>query len=261
MADNVTVSQGTGTTIAADDIGGVMHQRVKLSLGADGTANDASAGAGVVGTGTQRITLASDDPAVAVLGTISDAAWTSGDGTHDALLKAIAGAALDTTTPSPVAGPVAHDAADSGNPVKIGGKAVADLSSGTNVVANDRTDAKFELDGALLTRGQALSDNIRGLAAITDGSSTSVIAAIGSGIKAYITDVIIANSSATFVTVDLRDGTAGSVLMTLPVPATGGVVHRLQTPLVFTANTAVAADPSAAASTVTVTLLGFKSKI
>lgn len=42
MADNVTYTPGTGATIAADDIGGVLHQRVKISVGADGTANDVS---------------------------------------------------------------------------------------------------------------------------------------------------------------------------------------------------------------------------
>lgn len=44
MADNVEISAGTGTTIAADDVGGgVLVQRVKVTWGADGTANDASA--------------------------------------------------------------------------------------------------------------------------------------------------------------------------------------------------------------------------
>jgi hypothetical protein len=43
MPDNIQVTAGTGTTIAADDISGVLHQRVKLTWGADGTANDASA--------------------------------------------------------------------------------------------------------------------------------------------------------------------------------------------------------------------------
>lgn len=83
MADNVAITAGSGTTVAADDIGGVMYQRVKLSLGADGTANDASAGAGAVGTGTQRVTLASDDPAVVALTTA---------------LTSIPHVALDTTT-------------------------------------------------------------------------------------------------------------------------------------------------------------------
>jgi hypothetical protein len=67
MTDNVAITAGTGTAIAADEISSVFYQRVKLSLGADGVANDASAGAGQVGTGTQRVTLASDDPAVAKL--------------------------------------------------------------------------------------------------------------------------------------------------------------------------------------------------
>jgi len=77
LADNVAITAGTGTNVAADDIAGVYYQRVKLSLGADGTANDASAGAGAVGTGTQRVTLASDDPAVASLSALDD--WDESD--------------------------------------------------------------------------------------------------------------------------------------------------------------------------------------
>jgi hypothetical protein len=41
MADNVGYTPGVGATVAADDISGVLHQRVKISLGADGTAVDA----------------------------------------------------------------------------------------------------------------------------------------------------------------------------------------------------------------------------
>lgn len=40
MADNIAVTAGTGTTIAADDVGGVLHQRVKATWGPDGTGND-----------------------------------------------------------------------------------------------------------------------------------------------------------------------------------------------------------------------------
>lgn len=43
MADNLQVTQGSGTTIAADDIGGVLFQRIKNTWGADGTAVDVSA--------------------------------------------------------------------------------------------------------------------------------------------------------------------------------------------------------------------------
>jgi hypothetical protein len=43
MADNVGYTPGAGATVAADDIGGVLHQRVKISVGEDGSATDVSA--------------------------------------------------------------------------------------------------------------------------------------------------------------------------------------------------------------------------
>jgi len=42
MADNVGYTPGSGAIVAADDIGGVLHQRVKLGVGADGVAVDVS---------------------------------------------------------------------------------------------------------------------------------------------------------------------------------------------------------------------------
>lgn len=45
MADNVAITAGAGTTIAADDISGVLYQRVKVAFGADGSATDASTSA------------------------------------------------------------------------------------------------------------------------------------------------------------------------------------------------------------------------
>lgn len=64
MAENVVLNSGTGgDTVAADDIAGVKHQRVKLSLGADGTAADAPVGGGVE-SGVLRVTIASDSTGV-----------------------------------------------------------------------------------------------------------------------------------------------------------------------------------------------------
>jgi hypothetical protein len=83
MADNLTM---TGATFAFDVIDGVAYQRVKLTIGADGVATDVSAGAGVVGTGTQRMTLANDDPAVASLAIMDD--W---DETNRCAVNLIAG--------------------------------------------------------------------------------------------------------------------------------------------------------------------------
>lgn len=43
MADNVAITPGAGATVAADDIGGVLYQRVKPVFGVDGSATDVSA--------------------------------------------------------------------------------------------------------------------------------------------------------------------------------------------------------------------------
>lgn len=43
MADNVNITPGSGAEIAADDIAGVLFQRVKVAHGADGAAVDTSA--------------------------------------------------------------------------------------------------------------------------------------------------------------------------------------------------------------------------
>lgn len=42
MADNLTVTPGSGASIAFDDISGVLSQRVKVQHGADGSATDVS---------------------------------------------------------------------------------------------------------------------------------------------------------------------------------------------------------------------------
>jgi len=43
MADNVGYTPGTGALVAADEIAGVLHQRIKLGIGEDGEAVDVSA--------------------------------------------------------------------------------------------------------------------------------------------------------------------------------------------------------------------------
>lgn len=65
MASNISVTPGSGATVAADDIGGgLLAQRVKLTLGTTGVGNDASAGSGVNGVGVQRVTIATDQTTI-----------------------------------------------------------------------------------------------------------------------------------------------------------------------------------------------------
>lgn len=64
MADNIGYTPGTGATVAADEIGGVLHQRIKLGIGADGVAVDVSAANPMPITATSPI---------AVTGALTDA--------------------------------------------------------------------------------------------------------------------------------------------------------------------------------------------
>ena len=76
-----------------------------------------------------------------------------------------------------------------------------------------------------------------------------------------ITTIAVYNDSTTNGYIDFRDGTGGTVLFTLPLPAKGGAVCNFPLPLrQTTANTAFAFDVSAALTTVYVSLVGFKSK-
>ena len=87
---------------------------------------------------------------------------------------------------------------------------------------------------------------------------TGAFAAGGANIHAYVTSVTIHNAHATTMGfVDLRDGSAGSVVWTFPAPATGGSTHNFDPPLKFAANTAVAYDVSAAITTVYISINGF----
>jgi hypothetical protein len=346
MPDNVTASAGSGGPVFATALGTWSGDAtanfpgcfLAIVSGSEGSWSFAQVvgGAGAVSAGVQRVTLASDDPAVVALqvldnaiagnemqvdivgelpagtnniGDVDIASIAAGDnnignvdivtvpadpfganadaasatGSISAKLRFIASTGIPITgttvvgdgggsitvdnagtfaTQAAAAGDVAHDGADSGAPIKVGFKATTSLSGLTLVANSDRTNGFAGVDGVPIVRQHTnLEDIVTGLAAITDGSSTSVIASAGAGVKIYITEVIIANSSATAVTVDLRDGTGGSVKATFSAPAGSGCHKTLSVPIPFSAATAVAADPSAAASTVTVTLVGFKSKV
>lgn len=234
------------------------------------TNTDAGA---VVGNGAaataQRVTLANDSTGIVALTTstasIGKLASNTGVTIGAVEIAAAQTLATVTTVSTLTGGGVAHDGADSGNPIKIGAKASATLSDDTMVANADRTDATSDLDGALLTRtGFPLGDLITERTSNTDGASTAFtnFGATASA-RNYITAIVVYNSSATAGYVDIRDGTAGSILYTIPLPAGGGaVIGNGSTPILYSSvNTALAFDVSAALSTVYISASGFKSKV
>lgn len=259
---------------------------LKVDLGAD---NDVVA---TVPAGATNIAKAEDEasagadvgvPAMAVQkATPADTAGTDGDyeflqmkngrlwvsavleAASVAIGKLAANSGVDIGDVDVGGGLVAHDGVDSGNPIKVGAKAVATPSTATMVANADRTDAIGDLDGALLVRvGKTLGDIITERVSNTDGTSTAFS---NFGATASTRNVVVGysvyNASATAGYLDFRDGIAGSVLWTVPLPATGGANFAIEGGIFrTTANTALAYDVSAALTTVYISVTGFKSKV
>ena len=160
-------------------------------------------------------------------------------------------------------GTVAHDAADSGAPVKVGARATNSVEGQTQVAQSDRTDILADLNGVVITRPYTTQEEIISeRVSNTDGAATALTTfdAGGAGVHNYVTTIIVHNSSATDGYIDIRDGVAGAVLMTIPLPTLGGAVINLPVPLKGSANTALAFDVSAALTTVYLSLVGYQGQ-
>lgn len=221
MADNADVTPGSGAKVAADEV-----------------------------------TYSGDTTKVQLVRLV-DVAGAEGSKT----LTGITDATLGVTV-KPL-GTVAHDAADSGNPVKVGLKATDSLDDATMVAAGDRTDWYSGLDGVALVKLYCPgADIIWERISNTNGTSTA-LSSFGAtaNVRNYITTIVAFNDSTSNGYVDIRDGTGGTVLLTLPLPAKGGTVFQPTVPLRQpTANTALAYDVSAALTTVYLSFGGYQSK-
>jgi hypothetical protein len=165
------------------------------------------------------------------------------------------------TNTNEVVGDVAHDAAAAGNPVQTGGYATNNIEGVTQVAAGDLTRTVHDLNGVQVVRPHTTLEEIQSVRTTnTDGNSTSLVAAAGSGVHNYLSAITIWNSSSTDGFVDLRDGTAGSVLYTVPAPQTGGAHITFPVPLKFGDNTAIAFDASGAITTIYISAVFFQAQ-
>lgn len=189
-------------------------------------------GTGVRGATVQRVTIATDDSVPVTIA---------------------------TNTP---VGNVAHDAADSGSPLKTGGR--ARTSDITSVANDDRTDSVHTKNGFQVVFPFCLPENlVKGAitTAMTGTTSTSLIAAPGAGLYNYITQVTVSNSHATVGTdVTLQDGNGGTAFYTIPAAAVyGGAAIQFNPPLRQpTSNTALYCVNITTGASTKVSASGFK---
>jgi hypothetical protein len=157
------------------------------------------------------------------------------------------------------AGQAAHDAAQTGNPVRVAGR--GRTSDYTAVANDDTTDFITDLNGKQIVLPYAIPENsIDGTtAAITGTTDTAVIAASGAGIRNYITHILVTNSHATVGTVvEIKDGSTVKY-RGYAAPAGGGFSVPLPVPLRLTANTALNAANVTTGSNTYVSASGFKA--
>lgn len=128
-----------------------------------------------------------------------------------------------------VVGEVAHDSVDSGNPQKMG--AQARQTNPTAVADADRTNLIADDVGRQVVRLGHVRDLITdNNVTISDANENTILAAGAAGVFHDLTTLIIANTSATGVRVDIRDATAGTIRMSLYCPATQTVGFTLTRP-------------------------------
>lgn len=129
-------------------------------------------------------------------------------------------------------GGVAHDAVDSGNPVKIGG--IARTAFVTAVAALDRTDSMFDIYGRQITTPSAPRTLVfmQQTTITASVTTTTIVTAGAAGKFRDIVSLVVTNSSATATLVTLI---SNAVTMGIYyVPASGGIVICPSVPLTQT---------------------------
>ena len=248
----------------------MLHQRVKISHGADGSATDVSSASPLpvtlANTGANATAVKVDGSAVTqpvsgtvAVSTVNSVAPAFGSGVRGATVQRVTIATDDSV---PVIGTVAHDAADSGAPIKVGGR--ARTSDVTAVASDDRVDAIFDKIGRMLVLPYSLLENLISGAittSMTGTTSTSLISAPGAGLYNYITQVTVSNAHATQGTdVALQDGNGGTTFYTIPAAAVyGGAAITFNPPLKQpTSNTALYCANITTGASTKVSASGFK---
>jgi len=158
LADNIEVTAGTGTNIAADDIGaGLLVQRVKTTWGPDGTANDADVASGkplpvqLRASGGTEIATATN-PAVAKLS----------DGTNAVAVKA-ASTAPGATDPALVV---------SISPNSVNANGQATMANSAPVVISSNQDWPVGTTGFMKKEDVASADGDAGIAMLAVRKAT-----------------------------------------------------------------------------------------
>lgn len=145
-----------------------------------------------------------------------------------------------TVTATSTSGVAAHDAAVSGNPIRVAGKAISSLP--TAVATGDVHDVITTLHGAVITKPYAIPEGDWSFACTAPVANTTDVvlkAAGAAGIRNYLTGLQVKNTNAVATEIVLKDGS--TVIWRGHVNATMNQTEDIQfpSPLKGTAATAL----------------------
>lgn len=231
----------SGTEVQVDVVGALpagTNAIGKLAANSGVDIGDVDVASVVPGTGATNLGKAEDaahtsgDVGVMALSVRQDtaAALSGTDADYQPLITDASGR-LHVTASGGVGGTVAHDSADSGNPVKVGGK--ARTTNPTAVADADRVDATFDDIG----RQVVVLNQVRDLVVhqhtqiASSSSETTIVTAGAAGVFHDLTHLIVTNQTATAVNVTIKDATAGTTRMIIALAANGGAVIPFSVPV------------------------------
>lgn len=135
-------------------------------------------------------------------------------------------------------GVAAHDAAISGSPVRVAGRAIT--ANYTGVATGDVADLTTTVVGSLITKPYSIPEadwTYGSITPITTAVTTAVKVAGAAGIRNYVTGLQFINTSATVGVVSIQDGT--TVIWAGYAPQNVPITASFKTPLKGTAATAM----------------------
>lgn len=285
----IPITQGSGaSSVASELIGANQYQQIKIVGGETGSTSVL----GVTPDGAIRVSILGI-PSISGtvnIGTIPGSVIAFQGGTQItsivgtvALSPSIFGASIIGTVPVIQSGTVIASIAGTValSPSIFGASIIGTIpatQSGTWTPSAigyvTRNDALASFLGANLTTRPLASDSagrvltrpfspeesrVEGYASLVSTSVTTLVAAAGTGLRNYITDIMIANSGATTTIITFRDG-AGSVLGYTIAPTAGGSnMIGFATPMRTGANATFDFQPTSASSILYATVKGFQA--
>lgn len=139
-----------------------------------------------------------------------------------------------------VEGPTASDSPVAASPVTVGGRASVAVPTAVSA-DNDVVNAWMDRLGSQIVRSPG---EVAGWTYAADyaaaQTNTSLVSAPGAGLCLYVTDFVVTNDATAAITAKLLDGSGGTNKSgTHKIPASGGIVVNLRTPIKLTAATAL----------------------